>query len=179
MLYSFRNRAPSVGKDSYVSEHAVVIGDVRIGDGCYIGHGAILRADYGSIEVGDGTAVEEGVIVHAGPDSLCRIGAKVTIGHGAIVHSARIGDFAVIGMGAILSIRSEVGEGTIVAEGALIKWGEKVAPGLLVGGSPVRELRKITDAERKMWDAGKQMYIDLAAEYLRDGMRPVPAENGV
>ena len=60
MLYSFRNRQPRVGQGTYVSEQAILIGDVKIGDNCYIGHGAVLRGDYGSIEVGDGTAVEEG-----------------------------------------------------------------------------------------------------------------------
>ena len=55
MLYSFRNRAPVFGEETYISEHALLIGDVRIGNNCYIGHGAILRGDYGSIEIGDGT----------------------------------------------------------------------------------------------------------------------------
>ncbi len=84
MLYSFRNKAPTIGNDSYVSEHALVIGDVKIGDNCYIGHGAIIRGDYGSIEIGSGTAIEDGVIVHAPPDEVCRIGNKVTIGHGCV-----------------------------------------------------------------------------------------------
>jgi carbonic anhydrase/acetyltransferase-like protein (isoleucine patch superfamily) len=63
MLYEYDGRRPTVGKDSYVSDIAHVIGDVMIGDNCYIGHGAILRGDYGSIVVGSGTAVEEGVVV--------------------------------------------------------------------------------------------------------------------
>lgn len=99
MLYSFRNREPRIGKKTYVSEHALLIGDVRIGDNCYIGHGAILRGDYGSIEIESGTAVEEGVVMHAPPDGICRVGKKVTIGHGAIIHASSIGDFAAIGMG--------------------------------------------------------------------------------
>jgi carbonic anhydrase/acetyltransferase-like protein (isoleucine patch superfamily) len=55
MFYGFRNREPAIGKETYVSEQAVVIGDVKIGDNCYIGPGAILRGDYGSIEIGAGT----------------------------------------------------------------------------------------------------------------------------
>lgn len=89
MMRSFRNREPQIGEDTYVSEYAILIGDVRVGDNCYIGHGAILRGDYGSIEIGSGTAVEEGVIIHAPPDETCSIGNKVTIGHGAIIHSSR------------------------------------------------------------------------------------------
>jgi len=104
LLYRFRDREPKFGKDTYVSEHALLIGDVRIGDECYIGHGAILRGDYGAIEIGSGTAVEEGVVMHAPPGEVCRVGEKLTIGHGAVIHSKSIGDYAVIGMGAVLSI---------------------------------------------------------------------------
>ena len=96
MRYRFREMEPQYGKDTYVSELALLIGDVRIGDNCYIGHGAILRGDYGTIEIGSGTAVEEGVIIHAPPNEVCRIGNRVTLGHGAIIHSRYIGENAVI-----------------------------------------------------------------------------------
>ncbi|RLB64595.1 MAG: gamma carbonic anhydrase family protein, partial [Deltaproteobacteria bacterium] len=81
-LYTFEDRKPDVAATAYVSPTAQVIGDVAIGERCYIGHGAILRGDYGSIEIGDETAVEEGVIVHARPQDWTRIGKRVTIGHG-------------------------------------------------------------------------------------------------
>jgi len=170
MLHSFRKREPKIGKDAYVSEYAVVIGDVRIGDECYIGHGTILRGDYGTIEIGSGTAVEEGVVVHAPPDDICRIGKKVTLGHGAIIHCASIGDHAVIGMGAVLSLHSEIGKSAIVAEGSVVTMGQKVPGGVVAGGSPARVLRKTGEEDAKRWSWGKQLYIDLAKEYLRDGM---------
>ena len=71
MFYSFDGRKPSVGDGTYVSETAQVIGDIRIGNNCYIGHGAILRGDYGTIEVGNETVIEEGVLVHAPPGGSC------------------------------------------------------------------------------------------------------------
>ena len=171
MLYSFRNRAPAIGENTYVSEHALLIGDVKIGDSCYIGHGAILRGDYGSIEIGAGTAVEEGVVMHAPPGETCRVGKKVTIGHGAIIHSRAIGDLAVIGMGAVLSILAEVGEDAIVAEGSTVKMSQIIPPGVVVRGNPAREIRKTTDKDRELWGYGKQLYIDLAQEYLQNGMQ--------
>lgn len=170
MLHSFRNRQPGLGKDTYVSEHALVIGDVRIGDECYIGHGAILRGDYGTIEIGAGTAVEEGVIIHAPPDDICRIGKRVTLGHGAIIHCASIGDLTVIGMGAVLSLHSEIGKNTIVAEGSVVTMGQKVPDGVVAGGCPAKEIRKTGEEDTKLWSWGKQLYIDLAKEYLRGGM---------
>ena len=171
MLYSFRNREPRIGKETYVSEHAFIVGDVEIGDNCYIGHGAILRGDYGSIEIDSGTAVEEGVVMHAPPNDICRVGKKVTIGHGAIIHSSSIGDFAVIGMGAIVSIYAEVGEEAIVAEGSVVKMRQKVPSGVVVGGNPAKIVRKITDEDKKLWDYGKQIYIELAREYIQNGMK--------
>jgi len=171
MLYEYDGRRPTVGKDSYVSEIARVIGDVTIGDNCYIGHGAILRGDYGSIVVGSGTAVEEGVVVHAPPDKYCRIGERVTIGHGAIIHAAQVGDSAVIGMGAILSIYSEVGRNSIVAEGAVVKMRQIIPEGVVAGGNPAREIRKIAQKDIEYWVMGKELYIDLAKKYLEKGMK--------
>jgi carbonic anhydrase/acetyltransferase-like protein (isoleucine patch superfamily) len=172
-MYSFDGRTPRVGAETYVSPHALVIGDVTIGDRCYVGHGVILRGDYGSIDVGEGTAVEEGVVVHAPPGKLCRIGARVTIGHGAIIHSAVIADFAVIGMGSIVSLYAEVGEGTIIAEGAVVKMHQVVPAGLVAAGNPAREVRKVEPRDREYWAMAKQLYVDLARKYLRLGMEPI------
>lgn len=173
MLYRFGTKRPNVGENSYVSELARVIGDVTIGDNCYIGHGAILRGDYGRIVVGDGTAVEEGVVVHAPPNDCCHIGPRVTIGHGAIIHSKNIGEGSVIGMGAILSIRSEVGEWSIVAEGCVVKRMQSIPSGMVVAGNPAKPVRKVTDEDREFWTWGKKLYSDLALEYLEVGMEPV------
>ena len=171
MMRSFRNRQPQIGKDTYVSEYAILIGDVRISDNCYIGHGAILRGDYGAIEIGSGTAVEEGVIMHAPPGETCRVGKRVTIGHGAIIHSRHIGDAAIIGMGSVLSIYAEVGEESIIAEGSTVKMGQKIPDGVVARGNPAEVTRNIEDKDRKFWDWGKQLYIDLAKEYLQEARK--------
>jgi carbonic anhydrase/acetyltransferase-like protein (isoleucine patch superfamily) len=173
MLYKFDGKQPTVGEGSYVSDLARVIGDVVIGRNCYIGHGAILRGDYGRIEIGDGTAVEEGVIVHAPPGDTNRIGNKVTIGHGAVVHGKSIGNEAVIGMGSILSIWSEIGEGSIIAEGSIVKLKQIIPPKVVAAGNPAQIVREITPKDEKFWKWGKQLYIDLAKKYLDEGMEPV------
>lgn len=176
MLYRFDGKEPNVGKDTYVSDLARVIGDVVIGAHCYIGHGAILRGDYGRIEIGDGTAVEEGCIVHAPPGGTNRIGSRVTIGHGAVVHGKRIGDGAVVGMGAILSIWSEIGEGTIVAEGSVVKLKQVIPPKVVVAGNPAQIVREVSPKDEEFWNWGKQLYIDLAKKYLDEGMEPIEDE---
>ena len=173
MLFKFEGRQPTIGKDTYVSELAQVIGDVVIGDNCYIGHGAILRGDYGHIEIGDGTAVEEGVIIHAPPDHYNRIGKRVTLGHGAILHGNSIGDGAVVGMGAVLSIFSEIGAGAIVAEGSLVKWGQKIPENVVAVGNPAEVKREVSAKDMEIWNFGKQLYVDLAKRYLKSDLEPV------
>jgi len=173
MVYRFDGKCPKVGKDSYVSDTAIVIGDVVIGDNCYIGHGAIVRGDYGRIEIGNGTAVEEGVVIHAPPEETCKIGVKVTIGHGAIIHAKRIGDNAVIGMGAILSLWAEIGEGAIVAEGSVVKLKQMIPPRMVVAGNPAQVVREVSSKDEEFWSWGKQLYIDLAKKYLEKGMEQV------
>mgnify|MGYP001825072968 CR=1 FL=1 len=93
-IYEFEGRTPRISPTAYVAPSAQVIGDVVIGEECYVGHGAILRGDYGTIEVGDGTAVEEGVIVHARPEDKTVFGKRVTLGHGAMIHNAVVRDEA-------------------------------------------------------------------------------------
>ncbi len=173
MLYKFDGKQPELGKDTYVSELARVIGDVAIGDNCYIGHGAILRGDYGRIEVGSGSAIEEGVMVHVPPDDLCRIGDKVTIGHGAIIHCSTIGELAVIGMGAVVSIFSKIGAGAIVAEGSIVTMRQVVDEKTMVAGNPARFIREVKPEDEKMWGRAKQVYVDLALKYLKLGMQEV------
>lgn len=173
MLFRFDGRQPTIDQSAYVSETAQLIGDVVIGARCYIGHGAILRGDYGRIEIGPETAIEEGVIIHAPPSGVNAIGQRVTVGHGAILHGQRIGDGAVIGMGAVVSIRSEIGEGAIVAEGSVVKLFQVVPADKVVGGNPAKLLRDVEDKDRALWDYGKQLYVDLAAKYLEVGMERI------
>ena len=173
MIFKFDGRHPVIGKDTYVSELATVIGDVVIGNDCYIGHGAVLRGDYGRIEIKDGTAVEEGVIIHIPPGETSLIGLKVTIGHGAIIHSAKIGDLSVIGMGAVLSIRSEIGSGAIIAEGGVVKQNQAVPSGVVAAGNPVKIVRSVNSKDEEQWNWGKQLYIDLAHKYIKIPMERI------
>src|SRR5450756_86839 len=88
-LYAFEGRKPRIRRTSHVHETAVVIGDVTIGENCYVGAGACLRGDWGEIVVCDGSNIQENVVIHAGPDSITFLGPNSHIGHGAILHGCR------------------------------------------------------------------------------------------
>ena len=173
MLYKFDGKQPLVGANAYIAPSAIVIGDVEIGDNCYIGHGAIIRGDYGRIEIATGTAVEEAVLIHAPPKAIYLIGSRVTIGHGAICHGRQIGNEAVIGMGAILSINSSVGTGTIIAEGSIVKANDNIPEKVVAAGNPAAIIREVREKDIELWNWGKQLYIDLAKKYLDIGMEAI------
>jgi carbonic anhydrase/acetyltransferase-like protein (isoleucine patch superfamily) len=173
MFYRFDGKQPVVGTGTYVSETATVIGDVRIGRRCYIGHGAILRGDYGAIEIGDEATVEEGAIIHAPPNECCSIGDGVVIGHGAVVHAKRLGDRSGVGMGAVLSIRSEVGQCSVVAEGAVVTQGQKIPESVVVAGNPAKKIKDVSEKDISFWAYSRRLYVDLAEKYCRLGMEKV------
>ena len=142
MLYTFGGKAPQVDPTAFVSASAELIGDVIVGPRCYIGPYAVIRADASRIVLEEEVAVEDGVIIHTGgEDPVVTISRRVTIGHGAIVHARVIGPEASIGMGAVLSLCSEIGAGSIVAGSALVPQGKTIPPETLVAGVPARPLR--------------------------------------
>ena len=174
-IYAFEDRRPAIAESTYVSPSAQVIGDVRIGERCYIGHGAILRGDYGTIVIGDETAVEEGVIIHARPDDRTTIGNRVTIGHGAMVHNAELLDGAVIGMRAVVSDFSRVGEGAIVGEMCLVKNSQEIPARKVAVGVPAKIVGDVEERHFMMTQVAKQLYVDLARRYGAGAMVEIEA----
>jgi len=168
-LYQFEGRKPQVSQGAFVAESALVIGDVQIGKDVYIGHGAILRGDYGTIHVGEGTAIEEGVIVHARPDDSTLVGNRVTIGHGAMIHNAQIKDYAVIGMRATISDYAIVGEWAIIGEMGLVKNSQNVPDGVVAVGVPVKIMGKVDKKQKEFWSYGKKLYVEMAHRYITPG----------
>jgi carbonic anhydrase/acetyltransferase-like protein (isoleucine patch superfamily) len=164
-LYRFEGRTPKVGQGSYVAESALIIGNVQIGKDAYIGHGVILRGDYGTIVVSEGTAIEEGAIVHARPDDRTVFGRFVTVGHGAMIHNAQIKDYAVIGMRATISDYSVVGEWAIIGEMGLVKNFQHVPDGRVAVGVPVRVVGEVDKKQKEFWISGKKLYMEMARRY--------------
>lgn len=171
MLYAFEGKAPRIHESAFVSENAVVIGDVTLGPDCYVGPGATIRADFFPIRIGAESIIEDGVVLHSGGrGSEMVIGDRVTIGHGALVHALEVGNDVGIGMGAIVSLNTVLGEGCIVAEGALVRQGQQIPAGVLVGGVPAKELRPVTDKDRLSWQRTTRWYVALARK-LKDPTR--------
>ena len=142
IIKEIRGKSPVIGERAYLAESAAVIGDVVVGDDCSIWFGAVLRADVGAIHIGDRVNIQDTAVLHATYDrSECIIGNDVSIGHGANVHGAIIGDDVIIGMGAIVMDNTVVPPGTIIAAGAVVPANQKLEPGIYAG-IPARRIRE-------------------------------------
>lgn len=173
MISSFEGHVPQIGKGAYVHPSADVFGNVQIGGGCWVGPGARVRGDYGRIVIGECTSVEDNVVIHARPGEQTTIGNWVTLGHGAIIHNATIHDWAVIGMGSIVSDWAVVGEWAVVAEGAVVINKQQVPGGRIAVGMPAKVIEKpVSDEYKKQWTHFKGVYVDLARRYP-EGLTPL------
>ncbi len=165
VLLQFEDRIPKIGKESNVCDSAEVIGSVTIGDNCYIGFGARIRGDYGEILIGDGSIVEDNCVIHARPNERCIIGNRVTIGHGSILHNCTIHDFAVIGMGAIISDYAIIGEWSVLGEGTVVPNNKQIPAGKVAVGVPAKVIADTSEEYKTLWSSYKDLYADLASRY--------------
>ena len=169
-IYSFEGKVPQIDSLAYVHDSANIIGDVVVGQECFIGAGVIIRGDYGRVKIGSTTAIEEGCIIHAPPNETCEIGNGVIIGHGAIIHCSNIEDFAFIGMGAILSIHAVVGEGSVIGEGTIVTLGQVIPAKKVAVGNPARVIKNVTEEHKEAQVFGKRIYAELSRRY-KQGLR--------
>lgn len=171
MIYEFEGKRPRMGEGTWVFDDAMVMGDVTLGDNVYVGSGARVRGDYGTIVVGDRTSIEDNVVIHARPGERTEIGEHVTIGHGAILHNCTIRDGAVVGMGAIVSDYAVVDEWAVVAEGAVVKNRGHVPARHIAVGVPAKVIGEIDDEYEGTWSRFKDIYVSLASERYPKGLR--------
>lgn len=166
MLYKFENKYPDIKESAFIAQSADIIGDVTIGEDCSIWFGAVLRGDENYITVGKGTNIQDNAIVHIAWDQYpTEIGEYVTVGHGAIVHACKVGNYCLIGMGATVLDGAEIGDYTIVGAGSVVTGGKKIPSGVLVLGSPAKVVRELTEEEKKNLEKSAQNYIDLSKKF--------------
>ncbi len=144
---------------------AVVIGDVTLGARASVWPTAVLRGDGDVIVVGPDSNVQDGAVLHVDPGLPLSIGARVTIGHRAIVHGATVEDECLIGMGSIILNRAVIGAGSVIAAGAVVPEGMQVPPGSLVMGVPAKVKGAVDDAMRARVRANAQAYVELQARH--------------
>jgi carbonic anhydrase/acetyltransferase-like protein (isoleucine patch superfamily) len=158
---------PTVHATAYVHAKAVVIGNVTVGAKASVWPCAVLRGDIAPIEVGEGSNIQDGAVVHVADGLPAKVGARVTVGHLAMIHACVIGDECLIGMHATILDGAVIGARSIVGANSLVTKDTQVPPGSLVMGSPAKVVRALTADEQAALPGWAEKYIKVAAHHRR------------
>ncbi|HNS13660.1 MAG TPA: gamma carbonic anhydrase family protein [Bacteroidia bacterium] len=157
---------PSFGKNCFLAENATITGDVITGDDCGIWFNAVIRGDVNTIRIGNKVNIQDGAIVHCTYQKASTvIGDNVNIGHRAIVHGCTIKENVLVGMGAIIMDHAIVESFSIIAAGAVVTENTIVESGYIYAGSPARKLKAISAEQRKLLEELADRYVMYAGWY--------------
>ena len=160
---------------AFIAPGAVVVGDVTLGARSSVWFNAVLRGDVDRIEVGEDSNIQDGSVVHMDEASPALIGARVTIGHGAVIHGCVIEDDCLIGMGAVVLSGARIGAGSLIGAGALVREKQTIAPGCIALGIPAEVAGQVSDVHRAGMRRGYEHYVALGRTYLERGFsNPFP-----
>ncbi len=170
-VYSIDGVTPVIHPSAFVHPEAVLIGDVIVEEGCYIGPCASLRGDFGRIIVRKGSNVQDNCTLHSLPGFDSVVGVDGHIGHGAIVHSAELGPNVLVGMNAVVMDHAKIGESAIIGAMSFVRAGAEIPARHLAAGVPARVLRELSADEIAAKGAGTRAYQELARRSLAS-LRP-------
>ena len=164
-------KTPVIGKNCFIAETAVLIGDITLGDNCSIWYGAILRGDVGAIVIGEDSNIQDGAMLHSTYEiSSVNIGKRVSIAHSAIIHGCTINDDVLVGMGAIVMDNAVLQSHCMIAAGAVVPTKMVCESGYIYAGVPAKKIKKLD--ESTMADFFRQTpenYKKYAKWYLDEG----------
>src|SRR5512137_1338826 len=172
IVYEIDGAIPVVDPAAFVHPTAVLVGDVIVGPGCYVGPAASLRGDFGRLELRAGSNVQDTCVLHGFPGTGTIVEEDGHIGHGAVLHGCIVQRNALVGMNAVVNDNAVIGESAIVAAMAFVRAGMVVPPRMLVAGVPAKVLRSLTETEIAWKLEGTQGYQELTKRCLAT-MRPV------
>lgn len=162
---------PDVHPDAWIAPGVVLLGKITVRRGANIWYGCVLRSDMdgADIVIGEDTNLQDGTIVHVDVNMPCRVGARVTVGHGAVLHAAFVEDDALVGMGATVLSGAKIGRGAVVAAGAVVPERMEIPPGVMVAGVPAKVRRELSDEDRARLAHGWKTYGALRDLHKRLG----------
>lgn len=163
-----------ISESANVVKEAVVIGDVTVGEECTILFHAVLRGDAEKIIVGQCSNIQDNCTIHADAGYPAVIGAHVTVGHNAVLHGCTVGDGSLIGMGAVVLNRAQIGRECLIGAGSLVLEGQVIPDGSLAAGSPAKVKRMLTEAERRRLHESSQAYIQAGRKLKAEGYCRMP-----
>jgi carbonic anhydrase/acetyltransferase-like protein (isoleucine patch superfamily) len=172
-IRKFEQYTPDIAESAFIDASAVVTGNVVIGADSSVWPMCSVRGDIHSIRIGERTNIQDGSILHVSHDSefapggnALSIGNDVTVGHNAVVHACTVEDMCLIGIGAVLLDGAVVKSGAIVGAGSLVPPGKELAGGYLWLGSPVKQVRELTDSEKAFLVYSAAHYVDVKNRHM-------------
>lgn len=165
----------SLDPTAFIAPGAVVVGEVTLGAGASVWFNTVVRGDTAPVTVGEGSNLQDNSVVHVDEGQPASIGARVTVGHRAVVHGCVIGDDCLVGMGSVVLSGARLGEGSLIGAGALVLENQVIPPGSVVLGTPGRVTGQVSTAQRDSIRNGAEHYRALARSYMERGFaRPHP-----
>ncbi len=164
-IYTLMCSGANTGSCLFVADNATIVGDVVIGEDASVWFSAVIRGDRESIVVGNGSNIQDNAVIHGSPGYPIRIGERVSVGHGAILHGCIVSDEVLIGMGAIVMNGAVIGSGSIIGAGAVITEEKVIPPHSLVLGVPGKVMRETSEEERASILKNAIDYQVLATRY--------------
>ena len=166
MLKPFNNISPKVHETAYISDDAIIIGDVEIGENASVWFGSILRGDVNFIRIGAGTNIQDGTVIHVSSKTHSTIlESDITVGHRVTLHGCYVESECLIGIGTIILDGARIGKNSLVAAGSLVTPGTQIPNGSMVMGSPAKVTRMLTEDEIAKIAESSRSYIDLSSAY--------------
>jgi len=169
-VYSIDGITPVVSDSAYVHPSAVLIGDVIVGSGCYVGPHASLRGDMGRIIMEEGSNLQDGCCMHSFPGKDAIVEANGHVGHGAVLHGCCIRRNAMVGMNSVVMNGAVVGESSIVAAMSFVKANQVIPPYRLAMGTPAQIIRELTEQELAWKREGTEIYQHLTKRCIQTMM---------
>jgi len=168
MKYSLGNDRVEMADDAWIADSAAVVGKVRLEAGANVWFGAVLRGDNELILIGEHSNVQDGAVMHTDMGYPLTLGKGVTVGHNAMLHGCTVGDYSLVGIGAVILNGAKIGKHCIIGANTLIGEGKEIPDGSLVVGSPGKVVRELNDQQKKMLEASAAHYVHNAQRYQRD-----------
>ena len=165
MIKEYIKEKPNIPSSCFVAHSADIIGKVKLGENTNIWYNCVLRGDENEILIGENTNIQDGTVVHISKDNNTVIGNYVTVGHKAIIHACKIGNYSLIGMGAIILDGSEIGDYTLIGAGSLVPPGKIIPSGVLAFGNPIKIIRELTEDEKKDLQKSAIDYVQYAQKH--------------